>query len=86
MADEQRQDWDEGRRLREQELRRYLRAQGVDPPQRCHVCRAALEVYRDRQRTLVVRCAGRCGRQDGRSALVHLRAAGAGALPGFEGL
>ena len=79
-----REAWDFGRQNAEQALRRSLVAQGIEIPRACPTCGAALEVVRDRKLGVIARCVGRCGRPDSRTALQHLRAAGASTLPGFE--
>jgi hypothetical protein len=79
-----RANWDAGRQVRESQLRTALLARGIEIPRYCSTCQAALEVFRDGQKALVVRCAGRCGRVEQPNALRDMRRAGAATLPGFE--
>lgn len=70
--------------MAEAAVREALRLRGLDPPRQCATCRFPLEALRDGTGTLILRCAGRCGRQDGRSARELMTASGTAALPGFE--
>jgi hypothetical protein len=77
--------WSRERRVAEDALRESLRLSGIEPPRQCPACGASLEAVRGAGGLLTLVCAGPCGKQDGRSALAHLRSAGAPVLPGFDG-